>query len=463
LSRVVTDSAFRPHVVLRGAVFALAITAAVGLAPAQPYPLRYRLPTGRKLVYLTRIVTEFGKGSSGAVRQMEIWVLHRNGDGSWPLIIRQTSSSWRDQGNGTRTGGEPETSWARSAIFPDGRLVRRYFSGDINPGAFFIPLPADTLAARAGWEHHDPESEETDVYHLLGQDLHDTLWQIEDIHRTPFDEVYEISSRAGVIFNARQGLTVRKEAESNQSYGNRRTLATTTLDRVAPSDTVWVRNFEPQLDVFLRADSMLSELTDSAEVEPGRAVALLNRADSLLKAARCQVADSGLLRLIDNAIGDNDRAATRAYLSPGGRPTDSLIGKPAPDWTLIDLDGTAHALTGYRGSVVLLDFWYRGCPWCIRAMPQINKLAADYAGQAVRVFGMNVDKDTADARFVTGKLKLGYPQLQARSVSKSYKVGGYPTLFIIDREGILREVHIGYTPDVGRRAATAVERLLSGK
>ena len=46
---------------------------------------------------------------------------------------------------------------------------------------------------------------------------------------------------------------------------------------------------------------------------------------------------------------------------------DQMIGTSSPDWQTTDLAGKEYSLKDLRGKVVVLDFWYRGCGWCIRS------------------------------------------------------------------------------------------------
>jgi peroxiredoxin len=130
---------------------------------------------------------------------------------------------------------------------------------------------------------------------------------------------------------------------------------------------------------------------------------------------------------------------------------------------LKDLDGKAHALTDYKGKVVVLDFWYRGCGWCMRAMPQVNQLAEDFKGQPVAVLGMCTDRDEKDARLVADKMKLTYPVLRAEGVPDKYKVQGFPTLVVIDQKGEVRDVHVGYSPALRDEVAKVIRGLLAKK
>ena len=108
----------------------------------------------------------------------------------------------------------------------------------------------------------------------------------------------------------------------------------------------------------------------------------------------------------------------------------------------------------------MLDFWYRGCGWCIRAMPQMKEIAAHFKDQPVTVFGMNTDSDQADAQLVIDKLKLNYPNLKAEGIPSKYSVQGFPTLLIIDQKGILRDIHTGYSPTLKEEVVKSIEGLL---
>jgi thiol-disulfide isomerase/thioredoxin len=136
------------------------------------------------------------------------------------------------------------------------------------------------------------------------------------------------------------------------------------------------------------------------------------------------------------------------------------LNKKAADWKLKDLSEKMHSLKQYKGKVVILDFWYRGCPWCIRAMPMINQIAKDFSASQVAVLGMNIDKDINDALFVVDKMNLVYPSLQCGDVYKKYGVTGFPTLFVIDKKGVIRDIHIGYSPDLGEKVTKKIESLL---
>jgi hypothetical protein len=77
---------------------------------------------------------------------------------------------------------------------------------------------------------------------------------------------------------------------------------------------------------------------------------------------------------------------------------------------------------------------------------------------------MNTDLDPADARYIVDKLGITYPVLRAHDQSGEWMrrlpVFGFPTLVIIDRDGIVRDAHVGYSNTLGDDVIKAVEALL---
>jgi thioredoxin-related protein len=94
-------------------------------------------------------------------------------------------------------------------------------------------------------------------------------------------------------------------------------------------------------------------------------------------------------------------------------------------------------------------------------MPQIKEVAEHFRDKPVAVLGMNTDRQEKDARFVVEKLKLNYPTLKAEGLPEKYKVRGFPTLVIIDQEGVVRGRHVGYSPTLREEVTRTIDGLLA--
>ncbi len=120
--------------------------------------------------------------------------------------------------------------------------------------------------------------------------------------------------------------------------------------------------------------------------------------------------------------------------------------RSAPDFTLRTLDGPNLRLQEQRGRVVLLNFWATWCGPCRQEMPHLNRLYEKYRAAGFTLLGVNIDDDARNAAGVSTKLGLKFPVLldTDKKVSRLYDLGTMPSTLLIDRDGRVRYVHLGY-------------------
>jgi cytochrome c biogenesis protein CcmG/thiol:disulfide interchange protein DsbE len=146
-----------------------------------------------------------------------------------------------------------------------------------------------------------------------------------------------------------------------------------------------------------------------------------------------------------------------------GCQEEAGAGRVAPGFELKDLSGQRVSLERYRGRVVLLDFWATWCAPCRLAIPELIKLQERYRDKGLAIIGMSMDEPRqfpdAYMRAFKEKYKINYRVIRTTpEVTKDYFGTGnmaIPTLFVIDREGRIREKIVGYVPG-------AVEKSLKG-
>ena len=133
------------------------------------------------------------------------------------------------------------------------------------------------------------------------------------------------------------------------------------------------------------------------------------------------------------------------------------VGKPAPDFEVMDLKGKKLSLKKYRGQVVLLDFWATWCGPCIAEVPNVKATYKKYKDQKFQIIGISLDNSKATLEKYIAKEGLGWHHYLDASgkVSTLYKVSGIPSTFLIDGEGVIRKADLR-----GHTLETAVAELV---
>lgn len=123
------------------------------------------------------------------------------------------------------------------------------------------------------------------------------------------------------------------------------------------------------------------------------------------------------------------------------------VGKPAPDFSLADLNDKPYRLSDFRGKVVFLNFWATWCKPCREEMPSMEILNKNFEKDGLVILAVSIDRVTTTKDippFVKG-MNLSFPVLidSWGKTDKPYKRMGVPETFIIDQQGIIQEIVIG--------------------
>lgn len=122
-------------------------------------------------------------------------------------------------------------------------------------------------------------------------------------------------------------------------------------------------------------------------------------------------------------------------------------GAAAPAFNLPDLANSKNAvsLESLEGKVVLVDFWASWCPPCKKTLPHLGRLRQRHPGLAVVAISVDEDRKKAADFLKPPDTAVVFLHDVKRSAAAAYDPGGMPSLFLIDRKGVLRYRHDGYT------------------
>ena len=144
--------------------------------------------------------------------------------------------------------------------------------------------------------------------------------------------------------------------------------------------------------------------------------------------------------------------------------TNSLKGAEAPNFTLIDMEGNEVSLNSLRGKVVFLDFWATWCPPCRNSLPHTQALSQHEktkSGDLV-VLAVNAREDVDKVKKFMQDNNYSFRVLLDKDgkVLDSFKVRGIPTFVLIDREGKVAWVQVGFMPGSEKAMEEAVSQAL---
>lgn len=192
--------------------------------------------------------------------------------------------------------------------------------------------------------------------------------------------------------------------------------------------------------------------------------------DVVRAVAAYAVGESVEIAFVRGAAGAGAREqAARATLA--ALPTQEqmmrmdLMGAFAPPFKGIEgVGGSAFpaSMGALRGRVVVLDFWATWCGPCRVTIPKLSDLQARYGAQGLSVVGVSTE-DTQDVASFAQHAAMRYAVGVDKNAetTREYGVMSLPTVVVIDKRGIVREISIGYDSSHDAWLEAAVRVLLA--
>jgi peroxiredoxin len=123
-------------------------------------------------------------------------------------------------------------------------------------------------------------------------------------------------------------------------------------------------------------------------------------------------------------------------------------GQVAPDFELLSITGNKVKLSDLRGKTVILNFWATWCPPCRAEIPEMQKFYENNKNNNVEILAVNLTnsesspdtvKDFVRDKGMTFNILLD----KQGKIGNLYGIITIPTSYIIDKNGIIREKHVG--------------------
>ncbi|HEX4146107.1 MAG TPA: TlpA disulfide reductase family protein [Pirellulales bacterium] len=463
--RVATGAVFQRSVL---GVFLLAVSVVLAPTVARTElgenPPRYHLKAGQKIEYRDLRQSD-GEGKRKDTFGLTYWVVGENPDQSWRILFHHVSEhAWIDD-KGAETTKASSDEFGYFDLFADGRIVtcQRWFS--LSPELFFLRLPPEPLTAETTWESVSSDGATKWFFQAEPPAADAPTWLFTARKEYLHDKIFLTSGKLSQTFDLERGLVRSATSRLEQGWGIEQTVVgNRELVGNEQLPEAEARQLSREAAIYFRAIDDVQPLYNAAERDLRHTAELLDRVDAAFAGL------AGQLQLpIFQSILDSERklrSRARGWRIEAAELFARHVDRPSPEWKTTDLDGTPHALKDYRGKIVLLDFWYRGCGSCLRSMPQINQLADDFKDQPVVILGMNNDQDEADARFVVEAFKITHPTLKNRigkdeGINTQYATDMFPSFILIDQQGVVRDFRVGDLPTLRDDLAARIRELLA--
>jgi thiol-disulfide isomerase/thioredoxin len=122
-----------------------------------------------------------------------------------------------------------------------------------------------------------------------------------------------------------------------------------------------------------------------------------------------------------------------------GKIRKQLAGKPAPEFTVTDIQGKTVTLSAFKGKTVLLDFWTTWCPPCRKDGPALDKLYQKYGEKSLIIVGISVSEDRSVVEKYLTEHPHAYPIVLSseNDFPNEYRIELLPTYIVIEPDGTL--------------------------
>ena len=140
----------------------------------------------------------------------------------------------------------------------------------------------------------------------------------------------------------------------------------------------------------------------------------------------------------------------------------AMVGVHAPSFSRPAVVGPSVLSTdGAKGKVLVVDFWATYCKPCEKEFPKLQALAEKH-GERMLLYGLSEDESTDGIAAFVKKTGVHFPigWDEGNAISQRYKLEKMPTSYVIDKKGIIRFVHGGYTEGEEEQIARQVDELL---
>jgi peroxiredoxin len=117
-----------------------------------------------------------------------------------------------------------------------------------------------------------------------------------------------------------------------------------------------------------------------------------------------------------------------------------VVGKQFPEFSRNDTTGAARSVSGYKGKILMIDFWATWCGPCVKELPNVKEVYDKHHAEGFEVIGVSLDKDAQKLKSFVEEREIPWPQIlddkdTDDALKTQYGVMAVPSIFLLDRQG----------------------------
>lgn len=138
-------------------------------------------------------------------------------------------------------------------------------------------------------------------------------------------------------------------------------------------------------------------------------------------------------------------------MQPADRQSSVGVGMPAPELVPTEwVNSQPFRLADLRGWVTLVEFWTFDCVNCQRVVPALVQWHQTYTPRGLMIIGVHTpefrhERELSNVRAAMQQLGIGYPVMLDNDLDtwRAYRNRFWPTLYLVDKRGVIRYTHVG--------------------
>ena len=245
---------------------------------------------------------------------------------------------------------------------------------------------------------------------------------------------------------ALEGIAERPSEKSVAFYYRGETLVAKAGDKAKPADL----------------EAAHGAFQEAVTLYPKNAAAMFSDGKVLARLGRMDEAKGDFQRCL-SCVSPGDPAKLRA--EHFAEDPELSTHKMAPPFEVTAMDGTKFNLDAMGGRVVLIDFWATWCGPCNRELPQMRKIAKEFAGDPLVIISVSWDSDEAKWKDFIAKNGMTWVQYRDadHGLANEFGINSIPHYFTIDSDGVLTAEMLGEDSDVEGKLKKLIAKAKAAK